>query len=86
MDVLVGAKVHILRRWIWLAEVVTSPNKSMAVSLQTKEPREEEVEANCAEERGIGWKIQWELMESSLATIGPHYMETKEPTITPIDW
>ena len=45
---------------------------------------EEEVEANCAEERGIGRKIQWELMESSLTTIGPHYMEIKEPTTAPI--
>ena len=31
-------------------------------------------------------KIQWELMESSLATIGPHYKETKEPTTIPTDW
>ena len=31
-------------------------------------------------------KIQWELMESSLTTIGPHHMETKEPTTAPTDW
>ena len=31
-------------------------------------------------------KVQWELMEGSLTTIGPHYMETKEPTTAPTDW
>ena len=52
-----------------------------------KEPiEEEEEETNCAAEQGIGREIQWELMESSLTTIGPHYMETKEPTTAPTDW
>ena len=31
MDILVRAKVHIFRRWVRPAEVVTSPNKPMAV-------------------------------------------------------
>ena len=47
---------------------------------------EEEVDAKTPEDRGIGREVQWELMESSLTTIGPHYMETKEPTTTPTDW
>ena len=52
-----------------------------------KEPiEEEEEEAKTPEERGIGKKIQWELMEDSLTTIGPHYMEIKEPTTAPTGW
>ena len=43
-------------------------------------------DANCADEQGIGRKVQWELMENSLTTIGPHYMETKEPTTALTDW
>ena len=52
-----------------------------------KEPIEEGGEGtNCTAERGIGREIQWERMGGSLTTIGPHYMETKEPTTAPSDW